>query len=467
MTGLELRPYQGNIVNDVRVEMKAGHRSILVQLPTGAGKTAIATEMLGTAESRGMAGLFLVHRRELVRQTIKAFAKVGLRYGVIASGYLENRQPLVQLGSINTYARRMSRFKTPTLVAWDEAHHVAAAGWSAIKAAMPNAYHVGFTATPERLDGTGLGEFVTSMVQGPSTSRLIADKFLSPFQLYRAPGIDVAGVHTVRGDYVKSELSAAADRPTITGDAIREYRRYSAGKRAVVFCVSIEHSKHVAAQFNAAGITAEHVDGETPIAERDAILDRFERGDTLVVCNVELFGEGFDLPALECVICLRPTQSLALWLQMCGRALRISEGKDYAVILDHAGNRERHGRPDDDRTWSLEGRIKSVRDSVGGTRLKTCPQCRAPQPSGFVKCTNCGYVDVQSYNEQLQFVQGDLVEDDPTALRISRAREQAAAGSLGELVELGRSRGYKGYQQWAENVYAARLRRDRAGSNGL
>lgn len=472
MNALELRPYQADIVDRVRVEMQAGHRSILVQLPTGAGKTAIATDMLGKAERKGIPGLFLVHRRELVRQTIKAFTKVGLRYGVIAAGYLENKSPLVQLGSINTYSRRISRFAKPALVAWDEAHHLAAAGWASIHAGLPQARHVGFTATPERLDGTGLGQYFSKMVKGPTTSWLIENEFLSPYRLYAPPGVNVAGVHSRMGDFVKSELSAAADRPTITGDAIREYRRRCDGRRAIVFCVTIEHSKHVASQFNAAGIKAVHIDGETPISERDSALESFERGDIQVVCNVELFGEGFDLPALECVICLRPTQSLAFWLQMCGRALRICDDKDRAVILDHAGNVERHGLPDDERIWTLEGRSKNTRDGGDqsgrfGSRTKPCPGCRAPKPVVFAKCTNCGFVEISAVDPSLAFGEGDLVEVDAATVRITRAREQSQAGSLGALIELGQRRGYKSPQQWAENIFAARLRQQRARSDGL
>ncbi len=187
------------------------------------------------------------------------------------------------------------------------------------------------------------------------------------------------------------------------------------------------------------------------------------------MCNVELFGEGFDLPALECVICLRPTQSLAFWLQMCGRALRVFPGKEYAVILDHAGNVERHGLPDDERIWTLEGRSKKSRDGEGrgGSRTKACPFCKAVKPVAFVKCTNCGYVETPGVDPSLAFGEGDLVEVDAATVRLKRAHEQAQAGSLAELIELGRRRGYKSPQQWAENVFAARLRRDRMRGDGL
>lgn len=155
------------------------------------------------------------------------------------------------------------------------------------------------------------------------------------------------------GDFVRSELSTVVDKPLITGDAIAHYQRHAYGKRAVVFCVSVEHSKHVVSSFNAAGIAAVHVDGETPTEVRDDAIKHFARGNVKIISNVELFGEGFDCPSIEAAILLRPTKSLGLYLQQIGRALRPYPGKENAIILDHSGNCLRHGLPDEEREWSL------------------------------------------------------------------------------------------------------------------
>lgn len=435
--------------------MSEGTQSLVLQAPTGAGKTLLTAHMIGTAASKGFGAWFVCHRRELIKQSIRTFSQVGVKFGVCAAGWMEaNRQP-VQIASIQTLANRFNRLLRPKLIVWDEAHHVAAASWSRIFKAIPDAFHVGLTATPERLDGRGLGDYFAKMVKGPSVQWLIENGFLSPYRLYAPSGISVAGVATRMGDFVKSELAAVVDKPTITGDAIREYRKRADGKRAVVFCTSIQHSQHVVAQFQAAGIPAAHVDGETDVESRDAAIRRFERGDIKVLSNVELFGEGFDLPAIEAAILLRPTQSLGLYLQQVGRALRPAPGKDHAVILDHAGNCERHGLPDEDREWSLEGRVaRRSGDSAGGF-VRTCPRCFAAQLPGGAACKFCGHVFEVSPREVKQ-VEGDLQEIDTAAIRSQRAKEQGRAQTLEELTAIGIHRGYKHARRWAHHVFQSR-----------
>lgn len=464
----ELREYQRQFVDAIRGELLAGKRSVLGQAPTGAGKTAIASYMLGTAAERQTHGLFLVHRRELIKQTIGAFDQVGIQYGVIANGFHEDPRPLVQLASVQSYANRMSRLAKPGLVLWDECHHLAASSWGAIFQELSRARHIGLTATPERRDGAGLGRFFEGMVKGPSVAWLIENKWLSPYRLYAPPGLSVKDVHTSMGDYVKRELVAAADKPTVTGDAIREYRRRCDGARAIGFAVTVEHSLHVVAQFNAAGIPAAHVDGETPIDERDETIEAFRRGEVRVLFNVDLFGEGFDLPAAECVIGLRPSKSLALVLQQWGRVLRPAPGKNFAVILDHAGNCHRHGLPDDERDWSLNGGAsrKAGEGGSGGPATKRCYQCDVQNARAAKKCQACGR-DFDTGGADVEFVAGDLVEVDAVAVRSSHRQEVYAADSLPKLIELGRKKRYRDPEAWAKNVFAARERKKQERARGL
>lgn len=485
----ELRDLQTKFVGDIRGQMVAGRRTILGQAPTGFGKTAVASFMMGTAAERNTHGVFMVHRRELVKQTITAFDNVGIRYGVIAAGFHEQPRALVQIASVQTYARRMSRFARPGLVLWDECHHLAAESWAAIFRGLDRTFQIGLTATPKRLDGSGLGDFFETMVEGPTVAQLIEEGWLSPYRLYAPPGLSVAGVHSRMGDFVKSEIAAAADKPTITGDAIREYKRYCNGGRAVVFCATIDHSLHVAAQFRAAGITAAHIDGDTPTEERDDVLQSFERGDIRVVCNVELFGEGFDLPALDCVIGLRPTQSLALALQQWGRALRAiyAEGfdlktkegrrmaiaagpKPYAVLLDHAGNCDRHGLPDDERAWSLEGSYGGAgsEGGAGGSPVKRCRSCRQMQPRAVAACRSCGAeFPLGGGVPDVEHVAGDLVAIDAGAVREHRLREQSKADTLEKLIAFGRGKGYKDPEGWARYVHNAREKKKEERSRGF
>ncbi len=447
-----LRPYQVDLIDRTRALMLQGCKSILLQSPTGSGKTALTAHMLKTAASKGLPSFFVVHRRELVKQSMRAFHKVGLRHGIVAPGFLEDPRQLVQIASVQTLARRFEKMKTPRMIVWDEAHHVAAGSWSKVYAAYPKAFHVGLTATPERLDGTGLGEWFKEMINGPAVAWLIEEGFLCSYRLYAPGGVSTEGVGTRMGDFARAELNAAADKPTITGDAIKHYQRLASGKRAVVFCVSIEHSKHVVAQFNAAGIPAAHVDGETDTNERDQRIEQFQRGEILILSNVELFGEGFDLPAIEVAILLRPTQSLGLYLQQVGRALRPSPDKDGAIILDHAGNCARHGLPDEDRDWSLEGRHRRGGADQAGSSVRICPKCFAAQFPGTTACRHCGAV-FDSEARKVEQAEGDLVEVDATAIRRARMKEQGQAQTFEDLVELGRKRGYRRPHIWAKHLF--------------
>lgn len=456
---MSLRLYQIDIIEEARRLMKQGKRSLLVQSPTGSGKTLLTAHMLKTAAEKGMASIFLVHRRELVKQSVRAFSDVRVPHGVIAAGFCEDRTPLVQVASVQTLAKRLDKIRKPKLIVYDECHHIAAGSWAKVHSSFPDAFHIGLTATPQRLDGTGLGKWFTHMINGPSVSWLIEHGYLSPYSLFAPPSPNLAGVHTRMGDFVKSELDQALNKPTITGDAIRHYQIHASNKRAVVFCCSVEHSKNVVAQFNHAGIPAAHVDGETDVTERDSAIRRFSRGEILVLSNVELFGEGFDLPAIEAAILLRPTQSLGLYLQQVGRALRPSPGKQKAIILDHAGLVEKFGLPDEERDWSLADRAltkKSQSDS--GPSLRICQICRGAQFPGPPACKYCGH-PFEIKPREVDQVDGDLVEVDIDEMKRQRRQQQGSAQTEQELIELGKQRGYKRPALWARHVLIARRRK--------
>ena len=453
-----LRDYQVDIIDRARDLMRSGVRSICIQGPTGMGKTALVAHMLKTASEKGLTSWFIVHRRELVHQSIAAFNKVGVNLGVQASGFQEDNRPLVQICGVQTLINRYTRLPAPNFIVFDEAHHQAAGSWSKLFHAFPSAYRIGVTATPERLDGKGLSDYYEQLIEGPTVEWLISRGYLSPYRLF-APPMQDQNFHKRMGDFVKSEIVEAMNKPRITGSAILEYKRRATGKRAVVFCASIEHSRQVVADFLSQGISAEHVDGETPQVERDAAIKRFTTGETLVLSNVDLFGEGFDLPAIEVAILLRPTASLGLYLQQVGRALRPSPGKTEALILDHAGNCARHGLPDENRQWSLEGRTQSRTDGEQVASIKICPVCFGAQVSGPPKCMHCGHTfEIQAVRE-IEQVDGDLQEVDLSKLKSVRRAEQGRAKDLADLIAVGRARNYKRPELWARFVYMGRRRR--------
>ena len=454
---VDLRDYQLDIIEAVRQKMRSGKRRIVIQLPTGGGKTALTANMLGNASLKGVRSWFIVHRRELVQQSINAFRLEDVRYGVVATGFGWNPKPLVQICSIGTLARRYGKIEKPQMIVWDECHHIAAGTWARIFRAFPGAYHIGLTATPQRLDGKGLDDWFDVMVQGPSVSELIEGGYLADYKMFAPSSVTMDGVKKSMGDFQRSATSLIMNKPTITGSAIREYQKAASGKRAVVFCVSIVHSQAVTAQFNAAGIPAAHIDGNCPTSERDYKLEQFRQGKIKVLCNVELFGEGFDLPAIECGILLRPTQSLGLYLQQVGRVLRPSPGKDFAILLDHVGNCERHGLPDSPREWSLKGRAAGTRDSVGPA-MRICQSCFAAQPQG-AQCRFCK-VEFEIKSREIDHVEGDLVEMNPELRKWLNKKEQRKARTEEELVELGEKRGYRRPRLWARHVFRSRSQRD-------
>lgn len=450
-----LRPYQIDLVNKARALMQAGHHSILIQSPTGSGKTALTAHMLHTSAGKGLRSFFIVHRKELIDQSVRAFNLEGLKHGIIAAGFPQNRSAQVQIAGIATLARRLQRYRAPSLIIWDECHHLGAKTWGDIYRTFPDAYHIGLTATPERLDGQGLGKYFTHMISGPSVTDLTTQGYLSPYKLYAPSHVNLDGVRRQMGDYVRGELSIAIDKPKITGSAVEHYKKHALGKRAIVFAVSIEHSKHIVEEFQKEGFHARHVDGETASEEREAAIKDFSSGTIQVLSNVELFGEGFDVPAMECAILLRPTQSLGLYLQQVGRSLRPHAGKTHAIILDHVGNCERFGLPDQIRDWSLEGRDKSKGEYQASVRI--CESCFGAQPMGKTSCIFCGAV-FSLKPRTVETVVGTLKEIDQTqlALKLKWKREQGMSKGFKELVALGKARGYKRAEAWAMMVLKGR-----------
>lgn len=449
---LTLRPNQHHLIEAIRRAIRQGNRRILAQAPTGFGKTVLATFMISRASKR-MPCLFTVHRQELLDQSAATFDLMDIPYGFIASGYRPDPFQPVQVASIDTLKRRVGSLSPPGFIFVDEAHHVGAAGWARVMDAFPEAYIVGLSATPERLDGKGLDDQFDAMVCGPSVAELIASGDLADYRIFTPAGggIQTEGIHRRMGDFKRDELDDAADKPTITGDAVKQYLRHARGERALAFCVSIKHSEHVAQKFREYGVPALHLDGNTPKEERRQATKAFRIGDVLVLCNVGLFGEGYDVPEAKALIDLAPTMSLAKQLQKWGRVLRINIDGSKSIILDHAGNWQRHGLPDDEREWSLEG--KAGRAAAGGEAdiaVRQCSECFAvhrPAP----RCPECGYVYPEKPRE-VEHVEGELEEVDKETLRRQRVAkniERWNCETREDFIALAEKNGYKNPRGWA------------------
>ena len=362
MTAIVLRPYQSDWIGGLRGAFRAGHHSPLGVLSTGGGKTVCFSYLTSRLTQNRQRVVILAHREELLDQISRTLTAFDVRHGVIGAGSLYDRRLTAHVASVFTLARRLDRVAVPDYVICDEAHHATGAStWGKVIAYWrdrnPRLRVIGVTATPERLSGEGLGETFDTMVLGPTTRELIDLGALADYKLF-APrqAVDLSGVHMRGGDYAKGELAAAMDKPAIVGSAVGEYRAKMDGLPAVAFCVSVEHAEHVAEQFRSNGYRAVSIDGKMDRVRRREIVRDFGRGAINVLASCDLISEGFDVPGIVGAILLRPTWSLALYLQQVGRALRTAPGKDRAIILDHVGNHLRHGLPDDPRDWSLLGR---------------------------------------------------------------------------------------------------------------
>lgn len=455
---LILRPYQEQLINETRQALKQS-KTVLMQAPTGAGKTAITVFMMSRAAESGKTSMFLVHQNELLYQTSKALWKQKLEHGIIASGKRVSKMAS-QVASVQTLVRRLDKYNPPDLIIIDECHRSSSETYQKILAAYPKAIVIGLTATPQRTDGKGLVDTYSVMVSGPSISQLIKAGFLCDYDIFAPPSMaDVSEIKTKMGDYDKKQLEASIDKPTITGNAVTTYANTAKGKRCVVMCVSIKHAKHVTDSYNASGIKAETIEGIMTNKERETVLDRFRDGQTLVITAVQLLIEGLDIPSIEVIQWLRPTQSLIIWMQGNGRGLRPSDGKEKLLILDHVGNWKRHGLPDDDRDWTLEGKKKGKRkadDDEPDVHIHQCKACFHIFKAGVPACPSCGEPLEVRGKAPPEEIEGELEKIDMEAIKRERKHLQGKARDLADLVKVGYSRGMNKPAAWAANVFAAR-----------
>lgn len=472
-----LRDYQALDLSHLRSELKQVRRVCYV-LPTGGGKTAVASYMLHGAAQRGIDSFFVVHRKELAYQTSEALQNYGIPHGIVAAG--ERLEPWhhIQLVLIGSLKSRMKYLRKPKLIVPDEAHHARAAMWDEMFAMFPDAKNVGLTATPQRLDGKGLGKHYDRLVIGPEMRWLIDKGYLADYRLFMPPPIKrIEDVHTVAGEFNTAELRAVLEDSTIVGDAITEYTKHSPHKQAIVRSIDIGFSIDVAQRFRDAGYKAVHIDGTFDKTTRRNIFRDYKRGDIEVLSQVELAGEGVDVPGIIVGIDLRPSKSLTSTKQFWGRCLRMFDGKGKATLLDHAGNAALHGFPDDVIDWSLEDR-KSKRPTP---KLFSCDECFAIFSERHAFCPECGarmgpqpgMGGGRLHPEQIDGSLSEVTAEEKAAKRAAdaaaRAIEQAknkakfdkkrelrAATTLEELQALAEKKGYK--PGWAQHIFDARQR---------
>ncbi|MAS09945.1 DEAD/DEAH box helicase [Salinisphaera sp.] len=385
----ELRQFQKDAIHDLRRALRSGSKRPVLRLPTGAGKTVVAREVLKLASEQSNNALFLAPRRQLVLQASGKLAEANMRHGVIMAGEPRSASEPLQVVSKDTlHARaiRSQKIELPPadLIIADEAHLFATPSAGQIFDAYPNARVVGLSATPALPNGKGLGNYFDDLVEGPDIGDLIEQGWLVKPEYYGGSRPDMTGAQTRDGEWVSKDIEERANKAELVGDVVTNWLRLAQGRPTVVFAATVAHSRHLRDQFEAAGVTAEHIDGNTEADERDAILSRVRRGETQVITNCAVLNIGWDEPSISCCVIARPTKSIVLFHQMVGRALRLDEGKSDCIVIDHAGAVDLHGFVDEPVEWSLDPGSR-VQDRQHERRVENAE----PKP---ITCAHCEFV---------------------------------------------------------------------------
>ena len=431
---MNLYPYQEKIVEEVRGAYRQGLKAPCVVSPCGSGKSVVIAHIAKQATDKGNHVLFLVHRKELKDQITATFKRS------------EVDMDLTTVGMVQTIVRRLDKTPPPALIITDENHHALATTYRKIYDFYKDVPRLGFTATPIRLNGAGLGEVNDKLVMGPSVEWLIKNHYLSPYRYFAPPSVDLSHLKKRRGEFTSKSIDDAFKQNAriIYGDAVKQYERLAEGEQAICYCHSVEASMAAMSAFKESGIPAAHIDAKTPKAERDEIIADFRDQRIRVLCNVDLIGEGFDVPDCSTVIMLRPTASLTLFIQQSMRGMRYRPGK-ISKIIDHVGNVERHGFPDTERAWSLEGEVKT-QGGGGSPQVKMCKNCFATVPAGTAECPYCG-AGFEPEAKPMKVVDADLEEIRNTFNFTVSYKEPKDCKSMAELYALAKERDYK--RGWA------------------
>ena len=395
-----LRDYQQELLAQMKVALASPKSRVMLQLPTGGGKTRIAAALLDAWVKGGGKAAWLTHRKELSDQTCQVLNDIGVMATNSLTWHGGDPAPAMSHGTVILMVQTVSRrnryegvwdeYTSDDLLVIDEAHHAPAAGWERAINQWPGRV-VGVTATPWRLDRyQGFRHLFSILILGPQIKEMQSGSWLARVEVRMpAAGELILGGQVDKGDYSESGIELANEgRDIWTAGALTFWQTHAEGRQTVVYAVSVRHAENLAAVFRNAGIPAGVLLGDTSAYQRGKLISQFKDGTLKVLVNVAVATEGLDLPDAACVVMTRPTLSLALCLQMIGRGLRPKFDGGNCLILDLAGNVERHGLPEDDRDWSLESRGR--KDELGDSPVVRCPLCAGVSPAASRSCQACG-----------------------------------------------------------------------------
>lgn len=414
-----LRDYQKKIIKDTFQALHT-HTAPCVVAPCGAGKSVIIATIIKMFTDKKANVLFLVHVKELQEQ---------IKNTLIAAGV---NTDYVNVAMVQTQVRRTSDTTDYKLIVTDENHHSLANSYVKIYQRYSKAKRIGFTATPIRLNGGGLGDVNDILIESVSVQWLINNKFLAPFK-YLAPSvIDTNKLRLSKGDYSNKSIDGSFKK-SILGDVKKIYDKYLSGRKTIVYCHSIEHSEIVA---NTLGGVTLH--SKIDKKQRDQIIEDFRSGKNKVLCNVMVLGEGFDVPDCDAVILLRPTKSLSLFIQQSMRCMRYKPNKE-AIIIDMVENYKEHGLPDTPREWSLETKPKT---STTNVRSQMCINCLTVSETIKNPCQHCGYVKEVKENK-LDVIDEDFEYRDIKKIKTEYIPELSQVRNIEDLKKIQKAKKYK------------------------
>ena len=404
---MQLRDYQVQAITNVKKSFLSDAKSVLLTLPTGAGKTVIFSQITKLAKLKGSNVLILVHRKELIDQAGDKLTKANVKYGIIAAGHKPTKSN-VQVASVQTLINRLNNIWIPSIIIIDEAHHAVANSWQKIFNYYKDTLKLGVTATPMRMTGAGLGEVFDDLIVGSTIPELVELGHLAKHEVYAPPNkLNLDKIRTIRGDFSKKEVEDELDKVDIVGDAVENYKRLGQNKPAIAFCISVKHGQYVTNKFKQAGYTAELITGSMKSDDRKTLVDNFKNGKIQILVSIDVVSEGFDVENCYVAILLRPTKSEGLYIQQVGRVLRPEPNK-IAIVLDHVGNTKRHGFVDDIREYDLHQKVNTKRKGQLAPAVETCEVCFAvykPQPI----CPVCGHKK-EVIKREITYEDGELVK---------------------------------------------------------
>lgn len=450
---MELRDYQLKAINLLRQSLLTGHKRPILRLDCGAGKTAIASYIALNMAKKNKKMLFLTHLQEIKDQTIKTLQKFNVN------------MEFVDVEMIITTSHNLDKFN-PDVIICDECNFALSKTWRKVLDYYKNAIIIGLSASPVRLQNEPMGDVFDDIVDFISADELINMGYLSEYVVY-APQIDLdlSNVKHKGFDYDCEDLETLLNNHKIYGDVIKYFNMLAKDKKTIVYCTTIKHSKEMAKKFRDAGYNAEHIDGTISDKKRKEIIERFRNGEIQILTNCNLISFGFDCPDIDCVVGLRPTESLCLYIQQYSRALR-KNGNNKAIILDFVGNVIRFGSVTAKREWSLTvspKKIKAINEN-GDYNIRVCQNCFRTFKTAPV-CPYCGEKyelkprEIEA-KENIRLAQ--ITAEEMAKIEQEKKKKRMEVGmakTYEELIKIGKERGYKNPVYWAKMIINSRDRK--------